>query len=233
MRFLRRSILVTAAVVAGSLALIQCGEGKGTSPADVNLSIAEMEAFVQDNVALVPGLGLGLYGEIVKVLRGETVDGVTVEDRGNGQFDVSAQVDADGVGEVETSLSATADVTKDGDGNIVRVILDILDFVGPGGIGASGEIDQEVIGGGSDPDRPILAVRSSGLELTLAGGAVVQIPDMGYTLDLTFDPGFVEGFIDFEVGDVSATIFFEADGQGGWRTRVAGTKDGEPFEFST
>jgi hypothetical protein len=56
-------------------------------------------------------------------------------------------------------------------------------------------------------------------------GPTVDFPD--FALVITPFANFVEGYVDIEVADFSATAFFEADGLGGWQTRVVG----DDFEF--
>ena len=86
--------------------------------------------------------------------------------------------------------------------------------------------------GGGGPNNPALSVQSSGISASFPNTGSAEIEQVGYTHDLTFPQSpFLEGFIDFRTGDISATITFEADGLGGWRTRVSGTKGGEGFEF--
>jgi hypothetical protein len=63
-------------------------------------------------------------------------------------------------------------------------------------------------------------------EFSSQSGPPVDLPE--YAITVTPFANFVEGFADFEVAGISATAFFEADGQGGWQTRVVG----EDFNFT-
>lgn len=230
---LRRSAFAPIAAFVCAGLSVQCSNRDGSGPeGTADLSVAEIETFLQQNIALVRLGGSVLYVPAGKALAGENIAGVTVIDQGGGRFDVTASADADRNGSDETSLAATADVTTDGQGNLTRVVANVITFAGPGGIGANGQLTVEVIGGSGDPNTPILGVSSGGMQLQLPSGSV-SIPDAGYIVDLTFPASpFVEGFIDFETGDVSATIFFESNGFGGWGTRVAGSKGGQSFEFT-
>lgn len=217
--------------VAFAFAIASCGGEGGTGPGSADLSVADMDSFVRGNVGLILGVGNAAFLSLTQGIAGGNVPGLTITDQGGDRYGVSASTDADGNGSAETSLEATATVTRDGSGNLIGVLLDVVNFVGPGGIGANGQLQHTIIGGGG-PNNPAILVESDGMQLELPSGSV-NVTEVGYTVDYTFPANpFLEGFIDFQAGNVSATIFFEANGLGGWGTRVSGSKGGEAFEFT-
>jgi hypothetical protein len=172
----------------------------------------QIENFMVDNSGSAD-VATDAVARVIQALSGGNVEGVTVSVNVNVvNASVDMDFDDDGTSETTVNLVGTfADATLSLDDPALVEVTDV---------------EHESVSGSAQSTAQSIgtnAVLFSEMSGSFSGSlATVDITDGAVTVEYSFLPAFVSGFMDIEIGGFPLELTFESDGVGGWQTHVQG-----------
>lgn len=210
MKFSRPVSAAAAVLVLGIAGCLSSGSNTTTTD---TLDPAALRGYLERNFAKIPVLTEAM-GRIVTAASGGSATGVAFTSIPGG-VQGTVTVDLDGNGSMESSIDAKLMYNDESMGMAGGATFTVTRINAPYVSGTS-VANVMVTGNGSQ-----VSFTSGTADLTPTYGPHVTVPSVAFTVSPTLQTPTIIGHADFIADNKSGTLFFESNGSGGWKIRVA------------